>query len=390
MKAPEGKAKSLKFKNDGTFRIMQVADTQDTNLTSKNTIEFLDKVLDAEKPDLVVFTGDQIKGYGVSIALGDSEKNVAMAIKNIVSPVVKRNIPFTFVFGNHDDQAFGSSKDKQMAVYQSFPSCIAVSGDAKIDGYGNHFVNILSSDGTEVKFNIYLIDSLSASLDGHCSAVSESQLNWYRSVRDYLRVENGNYIPSMMFQHIPVPEMWEVLKEVPKTRKPHAVGYRSHYGKYYWMDEKYLISGNCDFLLETPATPEINGGEFSAVCEKGDVIAMFFGHDHSNSFISKYKDVILGYTQGCGFNVYGPDMNRGVRLIDLDEKNPRELKTHTVMYKDFFSSKDLHDKLKYTYYKYAPPSFESVIPLIKKACIAGAVTVTVGAAALYFKLRKDK
>ena len=67
MASPIGKAKSLKFKKDGTFRIMQIADTQDTNITSKNTVEFIGKALDSENPDLVVFTGDQIKGYGLSL-----------------------------------------------------------------------------------------------------------------------------------------------------------------------------------------------------------------------------------------------------------------------------------------------------------------------------------
>ena len=57
MASPLGKAKSLKFKKDGTFRIMQIADTQDTNITSRNTVEFIGKALDSENPDLVVFTG---------------------------------------------------------------------------------------------------------------------------------------------------------------------------------------------------------------------------------------------------------------------------------------------------------------------------------------------
>lgn len=388
MASPIGKAKSLKFEKDGTFRIMQIADTQDTNITSKNTVEFIGKALDSENPDLVVFTGDQIKGYGLSFATGDRDKKVAEAIRNIVTPVAERNIPFTFVFGNHDDQAFGISKEKQMIVYKSFPTCLAEPGDPSISGYGNHYINILSSDGKKILFNIYLIDSLSASLDGHCSAVSEEQIAWYKSARDYLKDETGDYVPSLLFQHIPVPEMWNVLKEVPKSHKPHAVGYRSHYGKYYWMDEKYLIPGNCDFLLETPATPEKNSGEFSAAAEKGDILAMFFGHDHNNSFIAHYKNVILGYTQGCGFNVYGPDLNRGVRVIDLDENNVREFKTHTVMYKDFYTSKDLHDKLKYAYYKFAPPSFESVLPLIKKGAIAGGVAAVALGAALYIKNKK--
>lgn len=185
MASPIGKAKSLKFKKDGTFRIMQIADTQDTNITSKNTVEFIGKALDSENPDLVVFTGDQIKGYGLSFATGNRDKKVAEAIRNIVTPVAERNIPFTFVFGNHDDQAFGISKEKQMIVYKSFPTCLAEPGDPSISGYGNHYINILSSDGKKILFNIYLIDSLSASLDGHCSAVSEEQITWYKSARDY-------------------------------------------------------------------------------------------------------------------------------------------------------------------------------------------------------------
>lgn len=236
MASPLGKAKSLKFKKDGTFRIMQIADTQDTNITSKNTVEFIGKALDSETPDLVVFTGDQIKGYGLSFATGDRDKKVAEAIRNIVTPVAERKIPFTFVFGNHDDQAFGISKEKQMIVYKSFPTCLAEPGDPSISGYGNHYINILSSDGKKILFNIYLIDSLSASLDGHCSAVSEEQIAWYKSARDYLKDETGDYVPSLLFQHIPVPEMWNVLKEVPKSHKPHAVGYRSHYGNTIgWM-----------------------------------------------------------------------------------------------------------------------------------------------------------
>ena len=192
MASPIGKAKSLKFKKDGTFRIMQIADTQDTNITSKNTVEFIGKALDSENPDLVVFTGDQIKGYGFSFATGDRDKKVAEAIRNIVTPVAERNIPFTFVFGNHDDQAFGISKEKQMIVYKSFPTCLAEPGDPSISGYGNHYINILSSDGKKILFNIYLIDSLSASLDGHCSAVSEEQIAWYKSVRDYLKDKTGD------------------------------------------------------------------------------------------------------------------------------------------------------------------------------------------------------
>ena len=50
----------LKF-NNGKFRIMQIADTQDTNKTSPATVEFIRYSLKIVKPDLVVFTGDKLR-----------------------------------------------------------------------------------------------------------------------------------------------------------------------------------------------------------------------------------------------------------------------------------------------------------------------------------------
>ncbi|MEG1845590.1 MAG: metallophosphoesterase family protein [Oscillospiraceae bacterium] len=381
MTQPKGKAADLKFNENGKFRIMQIADIQDTQYTSKNTIKFIEAALDKAQPDLVVFTGDQIKGYGISLLQGDRDSNIFKAISNFLTPLTDRDIPFTFVFGNHDDQAFGITKEKQFQMYKSFDGCLAEIGDETIDGYANHYINIEASKEEKTAFNLYLIDSLSMSMDGFSNPVSEGQLNWYRDVRDFLKEENGKYIPSMVFQHIPVPEVWELLKEVPKGTKPSAPGYRDHADKFYWMKDETLVKGNYDFVLETPATPVTNGGEFDALSEKGDTIAIFFGHDHNNSFVGKYKNILLGYTQGCGFNVYGPDLNRGVRVIDLDETNPSTISSHTIMYKDLFKKEDIDEKLKFTYYKYGPTSFESVEPIIKKGIIAAAVTagVLVGA-----------
>ena len=127
MTAPLGKAADMRFHN-GKFRVMQVADIQDTQQMSSDTLTFLSAALDEAKPDLVVFTGDQFKGYGVTFLLGDREKNYEKAISRMVAPLEERNIPFTFVFGNHDDQAFGIPKEKQLKMYQSHKFCIVVIG----------------------------------------------------------------------------------------------------------------------------------------------------------------------------------------------------------------------------------------------------------------------
>ena len=52
----------LRFNKDGKLKIMQISDTQDIDIPREAMIMFMEKALDAEKPDLVVFTGDQIAG----------------------------------------------------------------------------------------------------------------------------------------------------------------------------------------------------------------------------------------------------------------------------------------------------------------------------------------
>ena len=100
------------------------------------------------------------------------------------------------------------------------------------------------------------------------------------------------------------------------------------------MNPERVQINDRSFIGETPSVPNENGGQFDAMNEKGDVFLMLFGHDHNNSFIGEYKGMKLGYTQGCGFNVYGPGKKRGVRLIDFPENNPADFKSTTLTVDD--------------------------------------------------------
>jgi len=59
------------------------------------TLNFTGKVLDAEKPDLVVLTGDQLHHD-----ILDSQT----ALFKVVAPIIERSMPFAAVFGNHDSE----------------------------------------------------------------------------------------------------------------------------------------------------------------------------------------------------------------------------------------------------------------------------------------------
>lgn len=377
----------LKFNENGKFRIMQIADTQDTNKTSSATLDFIRRALKIAAPDLVVFSGDQIKGYGFNFSYGDKKQKVKDAINNILQPIDETGVPFTFVFGNHDDQAFSIPKEEQAEIYYSHAGCLAFNADDGIDGYCNHNLTVSGKNGTAM--NIYLIDSLSMSFGGNCACVTENQIEWYRSVRDKLYNENGRYIPSIVFQHIPVPEIYELLKEVPKGTKGSARGYKQFDGRYFALDPNRTVVDGRSFIGETPSIPAENSGEFNAFCEKGDVFAAFFGHDHNNSFVGEYKGIKLGYTQGCGFNVYGPGKKRGVRIFDFDENDPSDFKTHTLTVGDL-EDFDTGNMLKYGIYTYAPNSVDSVKPILKKTAAAVIAAAAAGTAIHVLKYKKVK
>ena len=54
---------TLRFHDDGTFRVLQMADIQDGPEVNRDTIHMIEAAINEAKPDLVVFTGDQIRGY---------------------------------------------------------------------------------------------------------------------------------------------------------------------------------------------------------------------------------------------------------------------------------------------------------------------------------------
>ena len=97
----------MQFKSDGTLKIMQITDMQEIPAISPDTLALLNAAVEAERPDLVIYTGDQIKGYGVTYK-GKTKKEleaaVAKTITALLEPVTRRHISFAVTFGNHDRQ----------------------------------------------------------------------------------------------------------------------------------------------------------------------------------------------------------------------------------------------------------------------------------------------
>ena len=199
----------LRFNSDHKFKIMQIADTQEIPAVSPDTLSLINNALDREKPDLVIFTGDQIKGY--SKKFKKDPAIIESTIDILVEPIAKRNIPFMVTYGNHDAQC-GVDNRGQYKFYAKYDNFI--SGDLRnADDVGTADIQIYSSTEDKPVFELYIIDSHGKAKDGAGYApVDKKQIEWYVSRREQLKAENGDYLPSLVFQHIPVPEFFDVIK----------------------------------------------------------------------------------------------------------------------------------------------------------------------------------
>lgn len=352
----------LSFQSD-SFVILQIADTQDGAKISPDTLDLMDAAIERTKPDLVVFSGDQI--WGKQNFRGSREK-VEKALRALLAPVLSRNIPFTVCFGNHDRQV-GLSNDEQLKIYQSFPNCVAEDTPG-IDGTANHCIEIC--DGEKPVFLLYLLDSHTGLKTGGYDCVHQNQIDWYKKVRDGYEKQCGHVLPSVVIQHIPLCEVFVLLQEVKKSTKGAVQGFRTHAGRWYVLRrDRVNMEG---FMRESPADPQENSGEFAAFKEKGDVLGVYFGHDHNNSFNGKVDGIDLGYTQGAGFNVYGPGLDRGVRVFKIDKKDPAAYVTYDLRFRDLVGKK-VRQPVKYAFYQLMPTNVHDA--LARAAKFFGAVAV---------------
>ena len=206
--AADGASDALKFGTDGKFKIMMINDTQDVGKNAKSeTAKFIGMALDQEQPDLVVFVGDQLS----DIYPKASKEDYKLAIDRIIKPLWERNIPFLVTLGNHDhDRADVMSEDEMFEVYASYDHCLAVRGSTDPFTYN---VPIYSSKDGSVAMNIYMMDTNNKK-DGGYEGIRANQLDWYNTTSAALKAANGGAaVPSMLFQHVPVKEIYSFLKE---------------------------------------------------------------------------------------------------------------------------------------------------------------------------------
>ncbi|KAL7193965.1 hypothetical protein ACSBR2_025576 [Camellia fascicularis] len=304
----------LRFRADGTFKILQVADLHYGNgivtrcrdvldsefdhCSDLNSTMFLKRMIEAEKPDFIAFTGDNI--------FGTSSPDAAESMFEAFGPVMESRLPWAAVLGNHDQEStmtrvelmsFISLMD--YSVSQTNPLAEETSDPAKeslvrdIDGFGNYNLTVLGAPGSHLAnhsvLNLYFLDSGDRAIVGGVRTygwIKESQLRWLRGVSKAFQgqnLDNDQSVdvpsppgtpPALTFFHIPIPEIRQVKGVV---------------GQYQ----------------EYAACSSVNSGVLKTLVSMGDVKAVFTGHDHTNDFCGNLDGIWFCYGGGFGYHGYG-------------------------------------------------------------------------------------
>ena len=149
-------AQQLKFGEDKKFKIVQFTDVhwKADSLASEVAGVRMAEVLDAEKPDLVIFTGDVIFGK-------PADKSMRCALE----PTIKRGIPFAVTFGNHDDE-LGMTRKELYEFIKDMPGNLTSTVEG-ISGVTNYILPVKASDGGKDAALLYVFDSNSYSTMKH-------------------------------------------------------------------------------------------------------------------------------------------------------------------------------------------------------------------------------
>lgn len=279
-------AQQLKFRKDGSFRIVQFTDIHydATSPTSKPSIKVMEETLDAEKPDLIVFTGDVVtrspnkKGWD-----------------EVLQVAISRRIPYIVTLGNHDDE--GDLKRKELADYVATKPYLVnqTAQIAGVSGFLNAAITVANQNGQPGAI-LYAMDSHAYSGNGRVKGYgwfAHDQVSWFKRTSSQLLETTKDTLPALAFFHIPLPEYKLAFDDLANRR----VGVR----------------------YEKECPPEINTGMFAAMLEAGDVMGMFVGHDHTNDYLVEYYNIALVYGACTRGGEAYKRSKAGARVIELKE-----------------------------------------------------------------------
>ncbi len=310
----------LKFRDDGTFRVIMMSDLQESSNYDPRSLRSVEALLDMGDPDLVIFGGDNCNGHEIS-----SEEDLKKFLDAFIAPLEKRKIPWAHVYGNHDHDA-RVNISRQQEIYESYPYCVSRHTDDTVHGKSNFMLPIYNEKdeialaiwGLDTNHEVDELDSLIGGearkkIDlpnkpvgyGPWGMIYFDQLLWYYNTSRELEKAEGKKVPGLLCMHI-APYEYLTARANP---------------------EICVKEGNYDEYLDS--TP-FNSGLFSLLLQRGDIKAICCGHTHRNDFDAEYCGIRLLWDACVGYRCYGEDTRRGGRLFVYHRDDPALVETKMI------------------------------------------------------------
>ena len=126
-----------------------------------------------------------------------------------------------------------------------------------------------------------------------------------------------------------------------------TVGTIKNLEEFYMFDSEQVNYGT---LNEKPCPGYYNDGQFDALVETGDVLAMFTGHDHTNAFGVRNQNIDIYTSPMTRYKGLAYTTQYGYRVVEIDEKDTSTYETRVERLYDVFdfnyikTAKDNGDK----------------------------------------------
>ena len=305
------------FTTDKDLKVLQFTDIHIGGgwLSANKDSQALNAVaamITAEKPDLVIVTGDIV--YPVpyeSAALNNLPPHKIFA--NLMEALQVYWVP---TFGNHDTEFYSFYSREEISQYYSSDElkyCLYEPGNENIDGYGNSVINVKNSAGI-ITQSIFTIDSHAYTGTGLVDIIKmdydnihENQIEWYKTTlennskynrelienmpeKDDLLAKYGD-VNSMLFFHIPIAEYGDAWFEYVEN-------------DYKDTDDVKLVYGTAGEQGRIIYSSEISDELFETIESLNGKHGIFCGHDHLNNFSIDYKGVRLTYGMSIDYLAY--------------------------------------------------------------------------------------
>lgn len=324
------------FTTDREFKVLQLTDIHFGGgwMSAERDVSAMAAVatmIEAEKPDLVVVTGDM--AYPVPFQAGTfNNKNGAVYLAELMESL---GVYWTLSFGNHDTEAYSLYDREAVSEFyldEKYEHCIFEKGPDDVDGFGNQVIKVKNSEGL-ITQALFVFDSHSY-IDGDYFGifwkyddVHDNQIEWYKKRIEQMNSHNqklngkSETVKSLVFLHIPFEEYLFAWQEFAEN------GYKDTENVKY----KYGIVGETGKLVYSGI---YENNLFETMLELGSTQGVFCGHDHFNNFSVNYKGIDLTYGYSVDYLAYigidGKGSQRGCTVITTKPDGTYDFEKHNL------------------------------------------------------------